>query len=66
MIVAFDPNDGLDAKSRSERTTSNAALPSAISAPTSYVWDGRYGLESSTPFPEAINKINRDAELRLL
>ena len=29
--------------------------------PTSYVWDGRYGLETATPFLEAVRHISRDA-----
>jgi len=31
-------------------------------APSSYVWDGRYGLEAAKPFPEAVRRVARDAE----
>ena len=60
MILAFDPNDsptpGVFGAHYFE-----CGFAFSHHAPTSYVWDGRYGLESSTPFPEAINRIDRDA-----
>ncbi len=61
MIVAFDA-----AKTASGPGTFGAGYFEcgfAVSnrAPTSYVWDGRYGLETATPFPEAVRRISRDA-----
>ncbi len=60
MIIAFDPNNGLAQKTFGANYH-ECGFAFSHNAPTSYLWDGRYGLELSTPFPEAINKISRDA-----
>lgn len=60
MIIALDPSDG-PMHSALGANYREYGFAFSHNAPTSYVWDGRYGLESATPFPEAINKISRDA-----
>ena len=61
MVIAFDPIDG-SAPATLGANYKECGFAFSHQAPTSYVWDGHYGLESSTPIPEAINKINRDAD----
>jgi len=60
MVLAFDPNDGPNYTAFGANYV-EFGFAFSHGLPTSYRWDGHYGLESSTPFPEAINKVSRDA-----
>lgn len=60
MIIALDPNNG-PAPAAFGANYAEYGFAFSHNAPTSYAWDGHNGLESATPFPEAINKISRDA-----
>ncbi len=61
MIVAFDANKaqppGMFGGGYFE-----CGFAFSNQAPTSYGWEGHYGLETATPFPEAVRHIARDAQ----
>ena len=61
MILAFDPNTGATPAAFGANYH-ECGFAFSHDAPTSYQWDGHNGLEAATPFPEAINKISRDAD----
>jgi hypothetical protein len=39
-----------------------ATVKAKVPTSTSYLWDGHNGLEASTPFPEAITRVDRDGQ----
>ena len=59
MILAFDPAS-VPASAGFGANYFECGFAYSHRSPTSYTWNGHFGLESATPFPAAVNKIDRD------
>lgn len=60
MVVAFDPNDGASPNTFGANYV-ECGFAYSHGGPTSYNWNGHFGLEAATAFPESVNSITRDA-----